>query len=471
MGHIWVASAWKFPCLHDPPQLQPQLDLIDNALVSIRPSTAENLGMPQLASLPPEVIRVIRDYIPHNLFWRIKTWKRGQQVEYEESNSESSVIRLTIDCYGLKEIQKLEDWPEYGRVRSKACVYSFWAISGAKLSLIHFKFGRAFMERLGQFKYDDFWDTPTPPFTMDSFASPSGGGSKRYRTIDLQNITGLTFFYLRGMLVAVHPHTAGFPTAAPAIQHLPPKDRDYLIWAYVPLSNTDALLRIGVRDTVILRRPTFVNPTMLISTKLAGDFTIGPKSRGTDGQRVSGNQPSVFIHHIPSEQGVGTFGAVSATNSWKDPRPSYPRLLSVHRGPPYYDPVFTGAPVKNVVHVDIYHSPNDGYCKGLLLRYRNGAQRALGQCRIVIDPFKPYAEPSWICYYNFHDPGTLKNTGNCMVECTAGSNNHVHEPLEFGHWACFPMVGHFDFACDHETANIAILPPRNEVDEEVFTLL
>lgn len=70
MDPIWVASAWKFPWRHRPPQRKPRLDLTDTTLVSIGGPVAEAICIPGLASLPQEVLQMVRSYIPSNLLWR-----------------------------------------------------------------------------------------------------------------------------------------------------------------------------------------------------------------------------------------------------------------------------------------------------------------------------------------------------------------------------------------------------------------
>ncbi|TXC04381.1 hypothetical protein FocTR4_00000426 [Fusarium oxysporum f. sp. cubense] len=138
----WTVASWKFPWRHRPPQRKPRLDLADTTLVSIGGPVAESICIPGLASLPQEVLQMVRSYIPSNLLWRysliqstaeemsrpfqnpfepeqdatcfslaaVKAWKRGVQgmdAACDESESELFIVRLTVDCLGLKEIQRL----------------------------------------------------------------------------------------------------------------------------------------------------------------------------------------------------------------------------------------------------------------------------------------------------------------------------------------------------------------------------
>lgn len=44
----------------------------------------------------------------------------------------------------------------------------------------------------------------------------------------------------------------------------------------------------------------------------------------------------------------------------------------------------SSAPLRNVVSVQVFHIPAKGICRGLLLRYADGSERTLNQCRISI---------------------------------------------------------------------------------------
>ncbi|KAH7208007.1 hypothetical protein BKA60DRAFT_611097 [Fusarium oxysporum] len=453
-----VASAWKFPWRHRPPQRKPRLDLTDTTLVSIGGPVAEAICIPGLASLPQEVLQMVRSYIPSNLLWRysliqgtaeemsrpfqnllepeqdatrfslaaVKAWKRGVQgmdAACDESEAELFIVRLTVDCLGLKEIQRLQDWPGYNHIRSNTCAYVFFTQGQANSSFISSKFGRAFIENPHDSRAFQFWDTPSPPLRgLKMFPRPDRPGSIRYRTVDLLNTTGLTFFFLRGFIMAVHPHTANSPVAAPTIQHFSRYGR------------------------------TSLYP---ICTKLTGTFLIGPYQCYTDTDDVSGNEPSVLVHNVPTKRVGGSLGIVTEHNFESESLLSFPRYHKDDKDPSGLRCINTEVPAKNITHADVYYNRRNGYCKGLLLEYANGAQRAVGQCRIGIDPFKAYGKPSWICYRDICDPETCEETGSCIVECTTGTNSHEHEPRDIGDWVCMRPRGggYLEFACEHKTAS------------------
>ncbi|KAF5720394.1 hypothetical protein FMUND_4216 [Fusarium mundagurra] len=512
MDAIWVASAWKFPWRHRPPQRKPRLDLTDMTLVSIGGPVAEAIGISGLELLPPEVIQMVRSYIPDNPLWRysliqnvaeemlrpsqnpfetgqvatslslaaVKSWERGVQgveTACDESESKSFIVRLTVDCLGLKEIQRLHDWPEYNHTRSNTYTYVFFTQGQADRSFIHSKvghilaiwnhlltlskFGRAFIDNPNDSRDLPFWDTPSPPLRgLEMFPRPDRPGSLRYRTVDLLNTTGLTFFFRRGFVVAVHSHTANAPVATPTIQHFSQHERDQMVWTYIPISSADTLLRIGVGE--VWQR------TIEICTKLTGTFLFGPYQCYTNTRDVSGNEPSVLVHNVPILGVGGSLGIVNEQNSESEPLLSFPRYYMVDKEDPFgLLRINTEVPAKKITHADVYYNRNSGCCEGLLLEYANGAQRAAGQCRIGIDPFKAYEKPSWICYRDIGFPRRHKLSGMCIVECTTGTNSHEHAH-EIGDWVCMRAEGraYLEFVCGPKTSRFGMYTRAGEEEDD-----
>lgn len=314
---------------------------------------------------------------------------------------------------------------------------------------------------------------PSPKNGLSMFATPfNRDGAVRFRTVDLCNITGLTFFYFRGYMMGVHAHTAHSSTATSTLDEISAIDPKYLIWAYVPISSKDSLVRIGVRDSLDLcLLPAFKKPTMLvslwlrhplwsqssrpqISTKLAGDFVLGPDYKYAVKGYLSGKDPSVFVYNVPYNRYHSMYGAVS-DNKGDEPLAPFPRTYATGGSPPYRGRIYSQAPAKDIVHVDVYYEEATGYCRGLLLEYANGAQMALGQCRVGINPFKSYDKPNWLCYAHSRDDKPSDPIRQCKIECSTGSDTHDHDQSGmFYHWTCTPLEETLEFACDHRTAGL-----------------
>ncbi|KAF4497327.1 hypothetical protein FAGAP_6489 [Fusarium agapanthi] len=427
--------------------------LADTTKASVRASTARAFGISELATLPPAVMQMIKSFVPYHPLWKfssfqnvaesmsssetdiesyalasIKSWQRGQPVVCDKGELKEFVLRLTVDRDGLNKIEKLESWPEYSQIRSNVRAYLFIVPLRAADSHVDFNFGRAFLRKSSRYGFEEFWDTPTPPKNGPSmFAVPiDRRGAVRHRTVDLCNITGLTFFYFRGYIMGVHAHTADSPTAKATLDEISTIDPKYLMWAYVPVSSKDSLVRIGVRDSLeVYLPPTFLKPTVLISTKLAGDFVLGPDYGSSKKEYFSGKEPTVFVYNVPHKRGHGIYGAVSDKKG-DEPSAPFPRILPSGGCPPYRGRLYFEASAKDVVHADVYYEEASGYCRGLLLEYANGAQRALGQCRVGIDPFKSCDKPNWLCYSHSFDDKPFDRIRQCKVECSTGSDSHDH---------------------------------------------
>ncbi|KAF4416114.1 hypothetical protein FACUT_12829 [Fusarium acutatum] len=343
--------------------------LVDTTKASVRASTARALEIPELAILAPEVLQMIKSFVPYHPLWKfssiqnvagsmsssgtdmesyslasIKSWQRGQPVICDKGELKDFVLRLTVDRDGLNRIEKLESWPEYSQIRSNACAYLFLAPFQAADSHIDFKFGRAFLKPSLRFGFGEFWDTPTPPKNgLSMFATPIiRDGAVRYRTVDLCNITGLTFFYFRGYIMGVHVHTADCPTATSTLDEISAIDPKCLMWALV-----------------LCLPPTFKNPTVLISTKLAGDSVLGPDYGYAMKEYLSGKEPTVFVYNVPHKRGHSMYGAVS-DNKGDEPLAPFPRIYTMGGCPPYRGGIYSQAPVKGIVHVDVYYNEANG---------------------------------------------------------------------------------------------------------------
>ncbi|EMT61219.1 hypothetical protein FOC4_g10014268 [Fusarium odoratissimum] len=320
MDPIWVASAWKFPWRHRPPQRKPRLDLADTTLVSIGGPVAESICIPGLASLPQEVLQMVR---------RSKGYRIGQSI-----TTFGPTLAHTFSLHKHKQI-------------------------------------------------------------------------------------ALSF-----------------------------------------LQTTDNLLRIGVGDAW--------QRHIEICTKLTGTFLFGPYQCYTDTDDASGNEPPVLVHNVPTKRVGGSLGIVTEHNFESESLFSFPRYHKDDKDPSGLRYINTKVPAKDITHANVYYNRRNGYCKGLLLEYASGAQRAVGQCRIGVDPFKAYGKPSWICYRDICDPETCEETGSCIVECTTGTNSHEREPRDIGDWVCMRPRGggYLEFACEHKTASFGMYTRADEEEDD-----
>lgn len=68
----------------------------------------------------------------------------------------------------------------------------------------------------------------------------------RFFTIDAQDITGITFIFRNGRVLAVHPHTNRRPSARQIANRIPAKFADGLFYVYHPVPKADDIVAFGM---------------------------------------------------------------------------------------------------------------------------------------------------------------------------------------------------------------------------------
>ena len=165
LNSVWILSAWRYPWQPLPPTHH-ELDLDDRNIISVSPLRAEALGMPKLASLPPTILQDIRADSIESPFWhysaiqdlaekmssaavgnsckvyqldKIEAWNRGESPVIAKEASKSVLVRVTLDCRGIRKIERLPGWPQYRHWRSNRLAYAFIESAPAKKSHVYFK--------------------------------------------------------------------------------------------------------------------------------------------------------------------------------------------------------------------------------------------------------------------------------------------------------------------------------------------
>lgn len=131
---LWTVSSWRNPWPRSLPIKLREEDMDQSALVRM----AEAAGLPQLCKLPPEVVRIIRDFSRHALLWRsisvvalvskkpqlqpflrvpldgVPSWKREESFWLTSYPlPKPSHVRLTIDFHGISKVERLHERPLY----------------------------------------------------------------------------------------------------------------------------------------------------------------------------------------------------------------------------------------------------------------------------------------------------------------------------------------------------------------------
>ncbi|KAF5688883.1 hypothetical protein FDENT_4599 [Fusarium denticulatum] len=423
LERVWVAAAWRIPWVVRSSQSMPHIGFIEPGLVSISSSAAEGLGIPQLATLPSEVLQLIVAYSRGSLVWRypiiiaraeelsrvdessskddgmlynlstVKKWHRGQDAEFDEDPPESFVFRLTLDSHGLLDIERLPEWPEYKSCVYRTYKYFFLDSDEAERTLVYFRFGHARMKLSPSLSRPvQLWDIPSPPNPstkgLELLLVPHGTDATCIRTLDLRNITGITFFYYRGTLMGLHAHTPEDPIALTTVKEILSDYEPNLVWIYMPIAHGDRIVRFGLRTWRNDREePASHHMALLMTTKLAGDFSLGPNFDEEDMNYFFRGTPTVLFHNMPAKGGITLLGLAGDKTQERLLAPRFPIIsLSMDQLINGGDAITVDISLKNAVRIDIFSERSTGYLRGFILEYTNGAKRSAGQCRVGIDP-------------------------------------------------------------------------------------
>lgn len=103
---------------------------------------------------------------------------------------------------------------------------------------------------------------------------------------------------------------------------------------------------------------------------------------------------------------------------------------------------YSSAPLRNIQRLRVFRNAK-GSWRGILLSYRNGAQRSVGQCRLGVDDSTPYDDPRGICLFGTaalqHAESGYNdefNAGDAVIR-TGDACEHGSPWL----YRCWPLIG------------------------------
>lgn len=109
--------------------------------------------------------------------------------------------------------------------------------------------------------------------------------------------------------------------------------------------------------------------------------------------------------------------------------------------------------------MSVFYNSQEGFCAGMLLKYDNGAQRSLGQCRIGIDPSESYTKPSRICLQRrlYSGAGIAVKLQATAVQVTEMDECEHGRDGEGNDWNCSPMRGNLEFWFSDRETKLAVM--------------
>ena len=103
---------------------------------------------------------------------------------------------------------------------------------------------------------------------------------------------------------------------------------------------------------------------------------------------------------------------------------------------PFHEAILSSAPLEGVVRARTFLR-QDGLCRAILLEYSNGARRAIGDCRVGIDPVEIWNMPKHVCIFKTTTTGDLVLRGAILQVVKVRFSEREHQHTESG-WTCLP---------------------------------
>lgn len=311
----------------------------------------------------------------------------------------------------------------------------------------------------------------------------------------MSTCTGITLFYSEGIHFATHGHTPAAPSALSTYNRLTRLSRKGIVWVYTPIAQADELASFGLRfDNVVCGYPVILvrllqpcSPPLSRSSnrrqipqfqlRLAGSVSIGSwrKRHFMAVEMTDPIRPSARAHLVhtnpddPSYTSPRTWflgishaepGVNDALEGMARGAATHPSTHSATRAPNVprkflVNSVYCSAPLAGLSALSVFRDPGNRFCRGLLLKYANGAERALGSCRIGVDPVQHYPDPSVVRFCS----------ANLVSETRMG-----HRRVKVGipdeperRWREFSPAGELHIWVTHEEMVAHVKNPAQEV--------
>ncbi|KAL7895785.1 hypothetical protein HDV63DRAFT_401081 [Trichoderma sp. SZMC 28014] len=480
LSWLWTAATWRSPWNGAPPLQQGLSPAIDAGQFIDR--AAQACEMPVLSSLPKELALMIYEQSGrsclhrHLAFWsyarwwnrshdkkpklipieEIEEWHRGSHPVMTkgarhgevESDVQKPIIILSIDSQGLRSITRVQKANAYDSLRqSDTVVYVVETAECFASAQVEYNYPLARLQLTGGPEQFRVWDTPTPPQWQECVVDTGYDAALRAKchlsTIDTRSSTGLTFFTCFARIWAIHVHTKRRPFAQSTFETLSPSIQTFVHWIYVPFGSEDSMTAFGWSHTEY-------NARCYLRMKLAGDIILGSTYKMNDENMQLVRHPLTLIYERPDGEGVHFVGghageaaplpAMQLEADEQKGSEAEPTFDFQYRKQPFRSASYSSAPLSNVIRAQVFSDRrlSDPVCRGILLEYRDGSKRALGQCKLGVDRSEECMNPAQLCYTSV----VMNHANNVKVEVFNGSSHPAHE--ETG-WTCCFMTGVLEF--------------------------
>lgn len=188
---------------------------------------------------------------------------------------------------------------------------------------------------------------------------------------------------------------------------------------------------------------------------------------GNIGTEVLSSRPTSLIYNADDTSGVSSIGAYPRPGP-NQPDPeilNFPTSRAVPDGwsrghLAELNIHFSSAPLSGISLAEVFQRGRDNHSRGIVLTYQNGAQRALGDCRLGVDPSRRYINPVFMCAAPESQPDPIFDWSYRYVSVEFHGEG-THEHSEAG-WECFKleMDGTLNFWFTHKQQYLEVVPDQ-----------
>ncbi|KAL2185713.1 hypothetical protein L209DRAFT_756953 [Thermothelomyces heterothallicus CBS 203.75] len=462
LNRLWILAAWRSPWRGAQP-IYLSVPVVDKDTLK---RISGFCGLPRLYTLPLELLEITRQYSRHSLLWRcipalqladyvsatkpeppitvplreLLFWERSGKFErVTASQPPLQILRLTVDSAGISKVERLPSPPTYiGKCTSRSAFIVQDEASISKV-VVQLKDGRLRLNLPTSLRTLPIWNTPAPPSLDLCKAYPADLAScQTICTVEMDQIRGITFFFSLGQLFGIHVHRSEGSCAMDTFtRNFPNRLRRTIVWIYLPISQHDRIFVLGIREALQSR-----DLNVLVRTELIGDIIIGLQSKGDVKDRcLAASAPLTMIYSEPREGRPVRFFGAYCRPPLDQALPKPFRLEKPGSCPIDDDAYFSWAPLCGVSSTLVFYDQNTGFCRGIVFRYQNGGSRAVGQCRLYVDPAESVDRPVRLCFRTSSCPSRWNRMRYMVqVKFKQGARiNRIEKDIEG--WESRPMKG------------------------------
>lgn len=448
----------------------------------------ESFGIPQMATLPVEILWQIRDFSEKATLWRyaavlslaaqlpdadpgaifrelicqVKSWRRGSSPIKRVSlppifTPTAQFLRIGIDSRGINSLERITtaEAPIVDTLSPYYIVEDEEHFNGVLYEYID---GLLRLQLPQGHKGFRIWDTPYRPLKSCEFFPKQPDDSCYMRTINLKRTAGLTFFYGFDSLYAIHNHTSKHPSAAATFRGFlgSKMDREHKFWLFSPLADNEAIEALQIYRKYMFLEPFDIQ--LLTSQNRASTFSM-PRSIRGDLVRLGRSPLTTLIYQEPDfYEPIPTIGVYNddAGDSCHGASNILPKVFLRSNSPHTLTcggwAFHSCAPLDNVSLAAIFYDPLRSFCKGILLHYLDDTRLALGQCGIGVFPEKRIVSPLMFYFkaISLRRPPTSRRYQGMLVDFSSADT----QASDWSDWEGRSMAGTANFWFNHRSATL-----------------